>query len=183
MGVSVIIRSLQEPVGRRRAVLRALCASRVPMSIAAIAGKLGVHPNTVRFHLDNLVADGQVERVEPGRGRPGRPPLMFRAVRRTDSTGTRRYRLLAEILASGLAAERDSRVMALSAGRAWGRQLEAPPAVPTPRRRSTTWSRCLTTLASLPSAGHPTAGNRSVCGTVRFWNSPKLKPVSSAPST
>ncbi|COW05040.1 putative transcriptional regulatory protein [Mycobacterium tuberculosis] len=28
---------------------------------------------------------------------------MFRAVRRTDSTGTRRYRLLAEILASGLA--------------------------------------------------------------------------------
>lgn len=44
MGVSVIIRSLQEPVGRRRAVLRALCASRVPMSIAAIAGKLGVHP-------------------------------------------------------------------------------------------------------------------------------------------
>lgn len=68
MGVSVIIRSLQEPVGRRRAVLRALCASRVPMSIAAIAGKLGVHPNTVRFHLDNLVADGQVERVEPGRG-------------------------------------------------------------------------------------------------------------------
>lgn len=128
MGVSVIIRSLQEPVGRRRAVLRALCASRVPMSIAAIAGKLGVHPNTVRSHLDNLVADGQVERVEPGRGRPGRPPLMFRAVRRTDSTGTRRYRLLAEILASGLAAERDSRAMALSAGRAWGRQLEAPPA-------------------------------------------------------
>lgn len=51
MGVSVIIRSLQEPVGRRRAVLRALCASRVPMSIAAIAGKLGVHPNTVRFHV------------------------------------------------------------------------------------------------------------------------------------
>lgn len=54
MGVSVIIRSLQEPVGRRRAVLRALCASRVPMSIAAIAGKLGVHPNTVRFHLDMM---------------------------------------------------------------------------------------------------------------------------------
>lgn len=51
MGVSVIIRSLQEPVGRRRAVLRALCASRVPMSIAAIAGKLGVHPNTVRTSI------------------------------------------------------------------------------------------------------------------------------------
>lgn len=183
MGVSVIIRSLQEPVGRRRAVLRALCASRVPMSIAAIAGKLGVHPNTVRFHLDNLVADGQVERVEPGRGRPGRPPLMFRAVRRTDSTGTRRYRLLAEILASGLAAERDSRVMALSAGGRGGASSKRRRPVPTPRRRSTTWSRCLTTLASLPSAGHPTAGNRSVCGTVRFWNSPKLKPVSSAPST
>src|SRR5580693_1205716 len=52
------------------------------MSILAIADALNVHPNTVRFHLDMLVGDGQVEQAAPGRKGPGRPPLMFQAVRR-----------------------------------------------------------------------------------------------------
>ncbi len=102
------------------------------MSIAAIAEVLGVHPNTVRFHLDSLVGDGQVEQVEPGRKGPGRPPLMFRAVRQMDRGGTRHYRLLAEILTMAFAAERDPRAKALAAGRAWGRtmdaKLQSPPA-------------------------------------------------------
>lgn len=112
--------------GRRRAVLRVLRSARVPMTIAAIADELGVHPNTVRFHLDSLVGGGQVERVEPGRRGPGRPPLMFRAVRQMDRGGTRRYQLLAHILVNGLAAEPDSSSRALAAGRAWGQRLEAP---------------------------------------------------------
>src|ERR1700745_4225562 len=66
-----------ESVSRRREVLRVLRASPDPMSIVAIAEVLGVHPNTVRFHLDSLVGDGQVEHVEPDRKGPGRPPLMF----------------------------------------------------------------------------------------------------------
>src|SRR5690349_4755027 len=69
-----------ESVGRRRAVMRLLRGSSDPMSISGIADALGVHPNTVRFHLDSLVADGQVEHVELDRKGPGRPPLMFRAV-------------------------------------------------------------------------------------------------------
>ena len=96
------------------------------MSIVAIADFLGVHPNTVRFHLDTLLSDGRVERVEPGRKRPGRPPLMFRAIRQMDPSGPRHYRLLAEILAMSLAAGRDPRARALAAGRAWGRRLESP---------------------------------------------------------
>jgi predicted ArsR family transcriptional regulator len=113
-------------VGRRREVLRVLKAARAPMSIIAIADELGVHPNTVRFHLDILVSDGRVEHVEPDRKGPGRPALMFRANRQMDRGGPRRYRLLAEILATSLAAERDPRAKALAAGRAWGRQLESP---------------------------------------------------------
>ncbi|MGE2814781.1 helix-turn-helix transcriptional regulator [Mycobacterium heidelbergense] len=118
---------VSESVGRRREVLRVLRASQDPMSIVAIADVLGVHPNTVRFHLDSLVGDGQVEQVEPGRKGPGRPPLMFAAVRQMDRGGTRHYRLLAELLTAAFAAERDPRAKALAAGRAWGRKLESLP--------------------------------------------------------
>jgi predicted ArsR family transcriptional regulator len=113
---------------RRREVLRLVRSSPDPMSIAAIAEELGVHPNTVRFHLDSLLADGQVEQVEHSRKGPGRPPLMFQAVRQMDRGGTRHYRLLAEILTASLAADRNPRAKAVAAGRAWGRTLgEANP--------------------------------------------------------
>ena len=95
------------------------------MSIVAIADELGVHPNTVRFHLDSLVAADQVEQVEPGRKGPGRPPLMFQAVRQMDRGGTRHYRLLAEILSMAFAAEPDPQAKAVAAGRAWGLKLES----------------------------------------------------------
>ncbi|OBJ16227.1 transcriptional regulator [Mycobacterium colombiense] len=117
--------STGESAGRRRAVMRLLRASPDPMSIAGIAGVLGVHPNTVRFHLDGLVADGQVENVELDRKGPGRPPLMFRAVRQMDRGGPRHYRLLAEILATAFATERDPGPKALAAGRAWGQKMDA----------------------------------------------------------
>lgn len=89
-----------------------------------------MHPNTVRFHLDSLVGDGQVEQVQPRRRGPGRPALMFRAVPQMDRGGTRHYRMLAEILAIGLAAEQDSDSKAIAAGRAWGERLGAPGADP-----------------------------------------------------
>jgi len=95
------------------------------MSIVAIADELGVHPNTVRFHLDSLVAADQVEQVEPGRKGPGRPPLMFQAVRQMDRGGTRHYRLLAEILSMAFAAEPDPQAKAVAAGRAWGLRLDS----------------------------------------------------------
>jgi predicted ArsR family transcriptional regulator len=124
--VSDIVRSSEEPAGRRREVLRVLKAARAPMSIVAIADKLGVHPNTVRFHLDTLVSDGRVEHVKPDRRGPGRPALMFRASREMDRGGPRRYRLLAEILATSLAGERDPGAKALAAGRDWGQRLRSP---------------------------------------------------------
>lgn len=120
----------EESTGRRRAVLRILRASRVPLSIVDIADTLNVHPNTVRFHLETLVGDGRVEHVQPARRGPGRPPLMFRAVPQMDRGGTRHYRLLAEILTLGLAAEQDSTSRAVAAGRAWGERLAPPGADP-----------------------------------------------------
>lgn len=113
-----------ESASRRREVLRVLRTSGEPMTIVAIADALGVHPNTVRFHLDSLIGDDLVERVESGRRGPGRPPLMFRAVRQMDRGGTRHYRLLAEILTMAFAADPDPAARARAAGRAWGRQLD-----------------------------------------------------------
>ncbi|MGA7049880.1 MAG: helix-turn-helix domain-containing protein, partial [Mycobacterium sp.] len=121
---------------RRREVLRVLRASSDPMSIIAIADVLVVHPNTVRFHLDNLAGDGLVELVKPGHKGPGRPPLMFRAVRQMDRGGARHYQLFAEILTTALATDRHPGAKALAAGRAWGHslarlelELESPPDV------------------------------------------------------
>jgi predicted ArsR family transcriptional regulator len=113
--------------GRRNDVLAVLRTAAAPLSIAQIAEQLAVHPNTVRFHLDALVESGRVERVESDHTKPGRPPLMFRVVPGMDPAGPRRYRLIAEILARGMADETDSVKTATAAGRAWGIQLQAPP--------------------------------------------------------
>ncbi|MFF0370756.1 helix-turn-helix transcriptional regulator [Micromonospora sp. NPDC005087] len=113
----------EQPAGPRLRVLRVLNAAIAPLSIVAIAGQLGVHPNTVRFHLDTLVGQGRVERVVPEQNRPGRPPLLFRAVRRMDPAGPRQYRVLAEILALSLAGDADPDAKAIEAGRRWGRQI------------------------------------------------------------
>lgn len=111
----------EESGSRREDVLAALRGGANAMTIVAIADQLAVHPNTVRFHLGTLVTDGRVERVEPGHNGPGRPPLMFRAVRGMDPGGTRRYRLLAEILTLGFSGDRNASAKALTAGRAWAR--------------------------------------------------------------
>lgn len=116
--------SREQSSGRRRDVLRVLKSASGPMSIAAIAKALDVHPNTVRFHLDTLVNDGRVEHVEPDVKRPGRPPLLFRAIPQMDRSGSRDYRLLAEILAVTLASDRDPSAKAQAAGRVWGRKFK-----------------------------------------------------------
>lgn len=133
--MSDIVKSAQEPIGRRRDVLRVLKTATAPMSIVAIADELDVHPNTVRFHLDTLVGDGRVEQVAQDHKGPGRPPLMFQATRQMDRGGPRRYRLLAEILTMSLAADRDPRAKALAAGRAWGQRLEPPTGTSTRAKR------------------------------------------------
>jgi predicted ArsR family transcriptional regulator len=117
----------KQALGRRPDVLRVLKAAHSPMSIAAIAHALDVHPNTVRFHLDTLVSTGRAEQVASDRKGPGRPALLFRATQRMDPGGPRHYRLLAEILVSDLAGESDADARALAAGREWGRRLKSWP--------------------------------------------------------
>ncbi|HEU0191654.1 MAG TPA: helix-turn-helix domain-containing protein [Mycobacterium sp.] len=120
------------PGGRHFDVLRVLQAADEPMTIVQIADELGVHPNTVRFHLDALLEEGRVEHVESDNKGRGRPALLFRSVRQMDRGGTRHYRLLAEILTIGLAADEDASTKALAAGRAWGERLQQHSDQPAP---------------------------------------------------
>src|SRR5215208_3073254 len=132
---------------RREDVLAVLRGAASAMSIAAVAKQLEVHPNTARFHLDALVADGRVERAEPDHRRPGRPPLLFRTVPRMDPGGPRRYQLLAEILTHGMANDRQASTKALNAGRAWASRVTQPTRKALGSRQST--ERLIGLLAEL----------------------------------
>lgn len=105
-------------MSRRQEICDLLRERGTAMEIAEIAEILDVHANTVRFHLEPLVANGQVERTTATDNRPGRPAQLFAAVRTMDPTGPRNYRLLAEILAAAMAA--DPTLEAVEAGRRWG---------------------------------------------------------------
>jgi predicted ArsR family transcriptional regulator len=114
---------------RRREVLDVLRAAPSPLGVAETAERIGVHPNTVRFHLDILVAEGLVERrAEPSPG-PGRPRTVYTARPGMDRGGMRDYRLLARILLSRWASAdpATAREEAIQTGRAWGGHLVQPP--------------------------------------------------------
>lgn len=94
------------------------------MTVADLAGRLDVHPNTVRFHLRSLEAEGQVVRSQATRaGAPGRPEQTFRIPPNLESA-PQRADLLAHVLLHHLGAEENAQVRAKSAGRSWG-QAEA----------------------------------------------------------
>lgn len=107
-----------------------------PLGVQELADRTGLHPNTVRFHLDRLVGEELVQRHVVERGEPGRPRLAFTAVPRPDPARDRRnYQFLAHILAGHLSGTaEDPAQVALEAGRTWGRHLVDRPA---PFRRVT----------------------------------------------
>jgi predicted ArsR family transcriptional regulator len=133
------------PPARRDVVLALLRASDQPRSIASVAEELGVHPNTVRFHIDALARAGRVEQVLGDSAGRGRPPILFRASRRMDPTGPTNYRLLAGILTGYVAASPDAAGIAAQLGRATSPALVEPSG----QRRAPTKTRAVTELVEL----------------------------------
>ncbi|WP_310964570.1 helix-turn-helix transcriptional regulator [Nocardioides terrisoli] len=114
----------------RAEVLAALRDAPDALDVQAISRMLDLHANTVRFHLDHLVADELVERSVRTEGRRGRPRATYAALPTTDiDEDQRNYRLLAEILAGFVAnTHADPSAASRDAGRAWGSYLaEEPP--------------------------------------------------------
>ena len=110
-------------------VLEVLQDSGTQLNVNDVAARLSLHPNTVRFHLDALVVSGLVHSEAEKRDLPGRPRTLYSANANSASAGKRNYRLLAEILASSMAAQTSHPYeAAIKAGQEWGRYLgEGPP--------------------------------------------------------
>jgi predicted ArsR family transcriptional regulator len=116
-------------LGRSRAgVLDMLRAADGPLGVREVAQRMGLHPNTARFHLEALAEAGLAVRDTEGRKTPGRPRIGYRAVAGAPA-GRRRYRLLAEMLTSLIAGTMpEPGEAAQEAGREWGAYLaEQPP--------------------------------------------------------
>ncbi|MFH9942928.1 helix-turn-helix transcriptional regulator [Streptomyces murinus] len=113
---------------RRRAVLEVLRAAPAPLGVTETAERLGVHPNTVRFHLDALVAEALVERRAEASTGPGRPRTVYTVRPGMDRGGARGYLLLARMLLSRWtsADPAEAREQAMETGREWGRFLVDP---------------------------------------------------------
>lgn len=117
------------PMGQsRRRVLAVLEGVSEPVSVPEVARQVRLHPNSVRLHLDALVAAGIAERTSESRDLPGRPRMLYRALPGRSQDGRRSYRLLAEILTSFIAGRTEQPAnSARQAGEVWGRFLADPP--------------------------------------------------------
>jgi predicted ArsR family transcriptional regulator len=161
---------------RRREVLDVLRAAAGPLGVAEVAEQVGVHPNTVRFHLDALIAQGAVhQRVEQPAG-PGRPRTVYAPRPGMDRGGARSYRLLAQVLVSRLASTGESAAgEAAAAGREWGRFLVDP--MPPFRRPGAAESadRLTALLSDLGFAPAQEAGKDGAPGLIRLRHCPFLE--------
>jgi len=66
---------------QRERVLEIVAASSTPIDADTVADAAGIHVTTARFHLNNLIADGEISADQlPATGR-GRPRLVYSAPR------------------------------------------------------------------------------------------------------
>lgn len=105
------------------------------LTAAQVAQVTGLHPSTVRTHLDQLTESGLLIRHRQSDGSPGRPAWRYRVVPGPDTDAAagsgagRPYQALAAALVAHLARdEQDPHAAGVRAGRDWGRALGAPAA-------------------------------------------------------
>ncbi|WP_191681961.1 MarR family transcriptional regulator [Janibacter melonis] len=113
----------------QRRTLLALQEAGGSRSVVEVAAASGVHPNTVRAHLEALVASGHVERARHHAGGRGRPSAVYAA--EPSDHSVREYRALAtafvEQLASGPATGEALRGISHAVGRAWSERRDVEP--------------------------------------------------------
>jgi len=93
----------------------------VGLSAPELAERLGLHVTTVRFHLDQLLASGDIATGEPmtAERRRGRPPRTYAALTAPiiGARDDQAFRMLAELLADGCGAREG--ITPEQAGRRW----------------------------------------------------------------
>ena len=103
-------------------MLAALVDAREPLDADGLARRVGLHANTVRFHLGRLAEAGLVSSTLEARSRPGRPHVLYAATAEAGEPAED-YRFLARMLASALEAGPEPALQAERAGHTWGRFL------------------------------------------------------------
>ena len=109
---------------QRTAILEALRDSSAGLDTSQLAAFVGLHANTVRWHLGRLQAAGLVRATPERRGARGRPASVFRPTAEGAVAGRDEYRLLAMMLTDAVAHD----ATPYETGVRWGRHLhEARP--------------------------------------------------------
>lgn len=108
----------------RATVLQAVVGSSAPASLAQLTESTGLHANTLREHLDALLADGLVTREPAAPHGRGRPAWLYRAA--AVGAGVQEYAGLATALAAAIHRASTTPVDdAVQAGTEWGHELAA----------------------------------------------------------
>lgn len=105
----------------RVAILRLVSAADTALTGNDIAERTGLHPSTVRAHLERLVEAGLLVRARASDGAPGRPAWRYRAAAPEPAPAP--YRALAAALLEHVATTGGGTAAAVQAGRAWGHRL------------------------------------------------------------
>jgi predicted ArsR family transcriptional regulator len=123
---AVVRRALSDD--RRVLIVDELRAARDGLDVRELARRIGLHENTVRWHLGILDDAGLVDAKPAANGKPGRPRMLYRLrPGAAASTGGDEHRLLATVLTGTVARLPDGVERAKDAGRAWGRFLVRRP--------------------------------------------------------
>jgi predicted ArsR family transcriptional regulator len=123
---AVVRRALSDD--RRVRIVEELRAAREGLDVRELAERLGLHENTVRWHLGILDGAGLLDAEPTANGKPGRPRMLYRLrPGAAASTAADEHRLLATVLTGTVAGLPDGVERAREAGRAWGRFLVRRP--------------------------------------------------------
>jgi predicted ArsR family transcriptional regulator len=119
-------RALADP--HRARIVEELHGAAGGLDVRELARRLGLHENTVRWHL-GLLADARLVDSRPAaNGKPGRPRMVYALRPGAQEAGGRdEHRLLATILTGAVSDTPDGERRAEEAGRAWGRYLVRRP--------------------------------------------------------
>ncbi|MCE3552007.1 transcriptional regulator [Pseudonocardia sp. RS11V-5] len=106
-------------------MLEVLDGQAEPVAVASLGAVTGLHPNTLREHLDALVEAGLARRERARAAGRGRPAWLYSAVPDDElPTGVAEYAGLASALAEVIEQTSSTpRKDAIEAGRRWGREL------------------------------------------------------------
>lgn len=165
-------------IGRRRQVLEALRQAPTSQTVNELARMIGVHGNTVRFHLDSLLADGliQVEEEPPGQRPVGRPAVRYRAVKRVAPSQMKHTETLVRLFLRDLSEDPEGVDRAQEIGRNWGEEQAQKTQTPPPQGSQCQDINALTALLDdMGFESDPPRGNELLVRACPFLDSVEIE--------